>query len=377
METGDARMLLARTGCAAMSRRDFLKWLFSAVALITAISVGIWRFLLPDAQTTAPLPMMGNSPQPLQAPSPEQAKPHKGKGETGALLSFAILSDLHINPDLGGPSEHLQQALDDLTSFETNVDCLVFTGDVADYGREKDYKEIQRNLNRYKLPPIYANMGNHDYYNVWMEQATGNFNRDTFPNGKTDAQSREMFMKFFHLDQPYNEAVVNGYTLLMLSQEAYQQEKVEVGEGAWYSDRQLGWLKDRLAAVKNGKPVFVMIHQPLPAIGSDGGSHQLIRAKEFRSILKPYPNVFVFSGHNHQDFLNGQNHYVKETFHWFQNSSVGKVMNRKYQTNRPDAAQGLYLQVFADRVIVRGREFSRKEWIKEADWTVSLKSGKV
>jgi 3',5'-cyclic AMP phosphodiesterase CpdA len=159
---------------------------------------------------------------------------------------------------------------------------------------------------------------------------------------------------------------------LLLSQETYVQEKPDVSEGAWYSDEQLAWLKERLAGRKDDKPVFVMIHQPLPAIGQNGGNHSLIRAKELRDILKPHTNVFLFSGHTHQDFQNGRAHYVKETFHWFHNSSVGRVLNAQYKPFRENVAQGLYVQVFADKIVLRGREFIGRTWIKEADWTVPL-----
>jgi 5-deoxy-D-glucuronate isomerase len=120
-----------------------------------------------------------------------------------------------------------------------------------------------------------------------------------------------------------------------------------------------------------------MIHQPLPAIGQDGGNHRLIRAKEFREILKPYRNVFVFSGHQHQDFRNGNPHYVEETFHWFMNASVGRTLNRSYQQEKKVTSQGLFVQVHGDKVVLRGREFMDGSFIKEADWTVKLKSAKV
>ncbi|UUZ97512.1 metallophosphoesterase [Paenibacillus sp. P25] len=225
-------------------------------------------------------------------------------------------------------------------------------------------------MSAYKSPPIYANMGNHDYYDIWIDKS-GGFNKETMPNGKTDKMARERFMKFFGLSSIYNDAWVKGYHLILLSQEAYMQEKPEAGEGAWYSGDQLNWLKEKLAEHKDGKPVFVMTHQPLPPAGQDGGTHQLIPARKFREILKPYKNVFVFCGHRHQDFQGTVEHYVKESFHYFHNSSVGRVLNRNYQSTK-QKSQGLYVQVYKDRVTVRGREFENRAWLKEADWTVKL-----
>jgi len=47
-------------------------------------------------------------------------------------------------------------------------------------------------------------------------------------------------------------------------------------------------------------------------------------------------------------------------------------MNRKYETVDKEKSQGLYVQVYRDRVTLRGRDFTGKQWLKEADWTVPL-----
>ncbi|UUZ83529.1 metallophosphoesterase [Paenibacillus sp. P26] len=306
----------------------------------------------------------------LQKPEPQPEVHTAAADGNGPLFSFMILSDLHISTYDPLTVQHMKEALEDIKRLDSPIDTIVITGDLTDYGRDVDYKELKKLLSAYKSPPIYANMGNHDYYDIWIDKS-GGFNKETMPNGKTDKMARERFMKFFGLSSIYNDAWVKGYHLILLSQEAYMQEKPEAGEGAWYSGDQLNWLKEKLAEHKDGKPVFVMTHQPLPPAGQDGGTHQLIPARKFREILKPYKNVFVFCGHRHQDFQGTVEHYVKESFHYFHNSSVGRVLNRNYQSTK-QKSQGLYVQVYKDRVTVRGREFENRAWLKEADWTVKL-----
>ncbi|WP_438449254.1 metallophosphoesterase family protein [Gorillibacterium sp. sgz5001074] len=358
-----------------MDRRGFLKWLAGAAVIGAAAFTGFGSRLWRNAgegpqQTTGGL-------TPSATPADASKQPESTTAAGGPLMAFFLLSDLHVNSGIDYPSEHLKKALTEVTqTFSGKVDTLLFGGDVTESGTDKDYKELRSVLSKYKLPPVHANMGNHDYYNVWIDK-NGNWSKETFPNGKTDEQSKKAFCDFFGLDKPYHDTRVKGYHIILLSQEIYQQTRTDVGEGAWYSDEQLEWLKGRLAENKDGKPVFILIHQPLPAAGQDGGSHRLIPAKKFREILKPYPNVFVFSGHNHQDFQNGTQHYVKETFHWFHNSSVGRVLNAKYQHEKQNAAQGLYVEVYGDRVVLRGREFSTGQWLPEAEWTVKLQSAKV
>jgi Icc protein len=362
-----------------MSRRSFLRWLLVAAASLIGLSAGFAKWLskyvfVEKESAAAATAIPGTQPTELASGDISTVQ-SAALGEP--LLSYFVFSDLHISSYDSATSIKLKQALDDVKSFDSKVEAIFMTGDLTDTGTAQDFKELRAILNSYKLPPYYANMGNHDYYSVWINKNNG-WDKDTFPNGKSDALSREQFNKFFGYKKPYNEVTLNGYTFLLLSQETYVQEKPEVGEGAWYSDEQLKWLTERLAASYDPvKPMFVMIHQPLPAIGDDGGTHQLIRAKEFRRILKPYKNVFVLCGHRHMDFQNGTAHYVKETFHFFHNSSVGRPLNRNFQAETKTKSQGYYVQVYTNKIVFRGREFSNRTFLQEAEWTIDLQPAKA
>jgi Icc protein len=357
-----------------MSRRSFLRWLLVVAASLIGLSAGFTKWFSKNILLEQESAAATVTPQPAELMSSDTVQA-AASGEP--LLSYFILSDLHISGYDTQTSNKLKQAMDDIKAFDSKVEVIMMTGDLTEAATQQDYKALGSVLNSYKLPPYYANMGNHDYYSVWINN-NNDWAKETFPNGKTDALSQEQFLKFFGYTKPYNEVTVNGYTFLLLSQEAYIQVKPEVGEGAWYSDEQMKWLSDRLAAVHEPeKPIFVMIHQPLPAGAEDGGTHQLIRAKEFRRILKPYKNVFVFCGHRHMDFQNGTAHYMRETFHLFHNSSVGRPLNRAYQAEAKNKSQGLYVQVYTNKVVVRGREFSNKSFIQEANWTIDLSPAKA
>ncbi|WP_159885614.1 metallophosphoesterase family protein [Paenibacillus puerhi] len=353
-----------------MSRRKFLGWLVWLLIWIGAALYGLVKLLEKSISTQEAAKGLEPGGLASQKPSPETGPQGATQADT-PLFSFLILSDLHISRDDPDTIRRVKSAFEDMSEFQTPVEALLFTGDLTEYGRDKDYKELRNLMNGYELPPVFANMGNHDYYDIWIDKQ-GRFKQDTMPNGKTDWQSRERFQQFFGLSKPYHDARVKDHHLILLSQETYVQEKPDVGEGAWYSEEQLTWLEERLAARPDDKPVFIMTHQPLPPAGRDGRTHQVIPAIRFRQILKPHKNVFVFCGHSHQDFQGTIEHYVKESFHYFHNSSVGRVMNRKYETVAQDKAQGMYVQVYADRVTLRGREFIARKWLSEADWTVPL-----
>lgn len=330
-------------------RRSFIKAL-AWLALGTAGGTALWRLWRDETQ----------QPSSAEWPGREGAAP---------LLSLFLLSDIHMSSSNSVLADKLHAALKDITGLEMPLDALVLGGDLVDGGRESDYELLGKILADYELPPIHANMGNHEYYHIWYDER-GEWTTDTGHHG-TDAESRERFMQFMGYDRPYHDAWVNGVHLIMLSQEAYVQERPEVGEGAWYSDEQMAWFKDVMAAHADGRPALVFIHQPLPPRPEDdGGTHRLIRAREFRQILEPYRNVFVLSGHTHRS-LETAGRYVREAaFHWFSNASVGKTRG---ESAVPNPVQGLCIQVYEDQVLLMGREFSNGTWIEAANWTVALR----
>ena len=201
-----------------MNRRGFLQWLAALTLGGAAVAAGLVRW---RPRTGGDIPEAAGSPTP--APSSAAPSTAPTAGPEGPLLSFFILSDLHVNSGVAYPSEHLKKTLDEITKkHQSATDCIIFTGDVTESGTDKDYKELRSVLSKYKLPPYYANMGNHDYYRVWIDK-DGNWNQKGFPNGQTDEQSKKAFLEFFKLEKPYYEVEVNGHLILMMSQEVYSR----------------------------------------------------------------------------------------------------------------------------------------------------------
>lgn len=305
-------------------------------------------------------------------PRTAEAAPHESAPvprDDGLRLSLMLLSDLHIT-DNAETAAKLHMALRDLSHFTPVPDALVLGGDLVDSGRQQDYERLARILHQYSLPPVYGLMGNHEYYSVWYD-ANGDWSRETMPNGQRDAEARERFRRFMaYPEKPYHDVWVKGIHLIFLSQEAYQQELPWVGEGAWYSDDQLNWLREVVKAHGDGAPALVFIHQPLPPPGQEGGAQEMVRAREFYDILRPYPNVFVFSGHTHVSLAVPGRYSQWGSIHWLQNGSVGRTFSQGSAVS--NSVQGLFIEVYQDRVEVRGREFSTRSWIPAAHWSVPL-----
>jgi Icc protein len=356
-----------------MSRRNFLKWLIALIGIIASVVMDINGLELINKDRSIHKASAAAIKQVSDQPALD-VEPVKAQSGGRLLLSLFLLSDLHVSVFENISTRKLKQALNDITAFESPVDAIVFGGDLTDYGQEVDYKRLSDTLIKYKLPPYYGNMGNHEYYDVWVD-GKGKIKKNTMPNGKKDHTARDRFQKFIgYSDKIYHDVWLSGVHLIMLSQETYRQEMKNVAEGAWYSDAQMDWFKTKMLEHQDGKPALIFIHQPLPAKGKEGSLYQLIRATEFRDIVKPYKNVFVFSGHTHRNF-NEKGHYVKESFDWIINASVGrtKPTGAGIGAFRPTtAAQGCYIQVYEHKIVVRGREFSNRSWIAKANWSFSI-----
>ncbi|WP_010276192.1 metallophosphoesterase family protein [Paenibacillus senegalensis] len=342
-----------------MTRRFFLKWLsslfLSASGIVSVIKWFVGKQTVEENQLT-------------YRSRVQRVTPQTADGAGKLLFAAYLLSDPHISEFDLSTSDKFRGALNDISTAGNKVDAIILGGDLTDYGREKEYNRLKNLLNEFKLPPLFANMGNHDYYDIWIN-SKGSFARDTLPNGKTDAQSRARFMKFMNYSTPYHDVWINGVHLILLSQETYLQENREVGEGAWYSDKQLTWLRQKMSEHANDEPAIIIIHQPMPGENSEGGTHSVIRANELRDILEPYSNVFIFSGHTHQE-INLDSTYIRQrNLNCFHNSAVCRVLTPNGVSNH---SQGMYIEVYENELRVRGREFTTKSWVTGADWKLPI-----
>lgn len=184
----------------SMSRRRFIKQAVAFFTLLTGGGFAAFQALKPDIVVKADTQSEGEAAknEAVQGVPAEELSREP-------LLSFFLLSDLHISVGESSMTDKLLLALKDITDFESKVDTIVLGGDLTDFGRESDYRLLRRTMDQYSLPPVYGNMGNHDYYDVWLDK-NGGFSTETAPNGKTDAMSRQRFMSFIGYDDvPYRD----------------------------------------------------------------------------------------------------------------------------------------------------------------------------
>ncbi|RED51110.1 metallophosphoesterase family protein [Cohnella lupini] len=267
------------------------------------------------------------------------------------LLSFQVITDTHIRSDPEHPyNRGLDRALKDIAENSPDSRGIMHAGDVADHGFPGEYEEFRRiwNENKEVLPELFLTMGNHDV-------------------GLGEWQSRlSRFLNATEMSGAYHDHWIDGYHFVFLGTE----EGLELY--CSLSDAQLQWLDAKLGeGDSSGKPTFVFLHQPL--LNTVSGSLEaqkwsgVTQDAELKAILSKHRSrAILFTGHTHWE-LEAAHHYFdggESLPPMFNCASVAYLWTDEDEGK--EGSQGYYVEVYADRVVVRGRDFQRGQWIEAA-----------
>jgi 3',5'-cyclic AMP phosphodiesterase CpdA len=280
------------------------------------------------------------------------------KADMRMLACFQIISDTHVRSDDDHlHNRHLRLALEDIASSEyVSASCgIMHVGDITDHGLTEEYEALQRILQDYqeRLPTIVYTVGNHDVaLGRWEYRMKG-------------------YESVSGLRSTYHDHWIGGYHFIFLGTEQGLERFASLSEA------QLVWLDEKLgedAAI--GKPKFVFLHQPLKNTVAGSLEHQtwfgVEQDEELRLVLLKHPQALLFTGHTHWHLES------PHTIH--RAGDRGPVMfntaSVAYLWNDDDVyvqgSQGYYVEIYADRVRVRGRDFAESSWVAAADFEVRL-----
>ncbi len=291
-----------------------------------------------------------------------------------------IVSDVHFDikhaiPPV--PVFFFCQVLKD--AEKNNADALITVGDTTSRGNKVNWDYAR--LSFKKVPDFKGKtiltVGNHD---CWSD------GEDEYASGIGEYFSACKDLMGRELCKPYFSTYINGYSFICLGNES------DMGCDADISDTQLKWLKEELEkATKDNKPAFVFCHQSL------NGRHGLPRtwdkkedpnrapeeggigakSDEVASILKSFKNVFYFSGHSHMG-LSGEEMQQKKGYSTFQCEDGVHLINlpslccTNHHGVKNGLGLGIRLEVYADRVVIRPKDYKFKRYVK----SVNIKDGK-
>jgi hypothetical protein len=162
----------------------------------------------------------------------------------------------------------------------------------------------------------------------------------------------------------------NDYHFIVLGNTVY-----EPGVRATIGDEQYEWLEEKLGEATDERPIFLFMHQGM--MNTVSGTSESERwwgindDARLRKLLKEYPNVFFFTGHTHS-MMDAPNcmYGGGKNAAMFNTGSVGDLWVPSTGESIV-GSQGLYVQVYGDKVLVRGRDFTTGQWVASAQFVVN------
>ena len=287
-------------------------------------------------------------------------------------LVVEMLSDTHLEEKELFRQWFLKRGLKNISNAKTDVDAVLIAGDITNYADEPSLAKYFEIIKEYSPCPVITVAGNHDIGHagdrdkttITREEAKANFIRYVNEYMGTD-----------HTDNYYS-TTVNGYKFIVLGDIVYDGGH---WDGMDLGAEQLAFL-DRELASANGMPVFVTSHWPVDDINGENiiwpDSGIDLEDNPIKDVMEKYKNVFYISGHMHAGI---KSKAVDELFGLSNIEQVNGVTYINLPTygiinsfGVPWSANGMQLEVYEDRVVVRPRNFMTNKWYKNAEYTFEL-----
>lgn len=294
--------------------------------------------------------------------------------EEDCLLTVEMLSDPHIEEKELFRQAFMVAGLRNLNGAVADIDGVIIAGDLTNYADEPSLAKYYDILAKHSPVPVLSAAGNHDIGHVGdrdvtditREEAKANFIRYNNEYMGIEAQDN------------YYSYTLNGYTFIVLGDEV-------IDGGHWdgmdISDEQMAFLDGELArATADGSPVFVVCHWPVDGtngqeiIYPDGAIE--LEENDVKTVMEKYDNVFYISGHIHGGIKSEAAAEVTGMSNVEQLNGVTYISLPTYgivnSFGYPWSGTGMQMEVYADKVIVRPRNFITNKWFTNAVYTIDL-----
>lgn len=276
------------------------------------------------------------------------------------MFRFAVMSDIHVQAWDSESQERFIAALQDYDSLTNGLDFIVINGDLTE-GFDEDYVLLKELLGEHAKVPVYVTIGNHEYYKMWYKEGRA-WSTESFPNGWSTELAKKSFLDAFGLDRPYYDVWSHDHHFIFLAGEHYRDANPLVVEHAWISDEQFAFLCQALQERRGGengvKPVFVFVHQTLPAV---------YQHKELEALLNEYPEVILFSGDSHYQLLS-ESTYCERGFATMNSSSVRRPWSDRNEPLPGTISESVLVEVSESEVKLLGRRHDEKRWLEEVQF---------
>lgn len=294
--------------------------------------------------------------------------------EENCLMTAELISDTHLEETEILRPLFLTVGLKNLQRAKTDIDAVVIAGDITNYADEASLARHYEIFTKHSPAVAITAAGNHDIghvgdrdvTNITREEAKANFIR--YNNEYLGIEATDNYYSY----------EVEGYTFIVLGDEV-------IDGGHWdgmdISEAQLAFLDSELArATADGKPAFVVCHWPVDGMNGqeivypDSGIE--LDKNDVKSVMEKYENVFYISGHIHggikseaaADFVGFANVEQENGVTYVSLPTYGIVNS----FGNPVSATGMQMEVYADKVMFRPRNFLTNKWFTNAAYTIEL-----
>lgn len=304
--------------------------------------------------------------------APSTADPIKARDPANVKMVFATLADPQVSNYMFGRYQSFQEACMDLDNAECEFDAIVGIGDIAENGLLEEYQLVYDEI--YDLSDRFImGSGNHDIRLRAYSQSYARFTNFVNALNRDESVTENAYAegKF-----AYSE-VVNGYKFIVLGSDKM------VFEEAYISPEQLSWLDAELESA-NGKPVFVINHQPLklthnlPTTWGNGTNKEAgsvgDQNDDIKAILAKHAadsTVILITGHLHAGFSQYSYEQI-DGFHSFNVPSFS-IENKDGEEGGNGAGLTYIVEVYDDEVLFRARNCKTGEWLSKWDVSVPVK----
>lgn len=310
---------------------------------------------------------------------------------------FAVISDVHIGFGFGDGKRISPHSNQLATRTELNAfapEFIVVNGDFAQwYGRNVDAEqggqwEVLTEYFKGFTRPVYFVQGNHEgpnecdqYVNniIGIDEFTWEHFENFMDTWLAYCRENNYYTVEYTRGVHFYDTEIDGMHFIFCS--VPNDNKYEFGE------EQLKWLSERLYADEaSGKPIFVFDHIP-PAhklnhkdSAYNGG---MTDSDAFEAILKEHPTVINISGDTHYTLdtvlantvgADGEVHYVNDGAIIEEWIAVDETNPNSSWKCKSYDSMGILIELYEDRILVRGRNFVTGEWITEACTEIRLNS---
>ncbi len=299
--------------------------------------------------------------------APGTSDPIEGCETNGANATIVALADPQVSNYLTARYNPFDATCEDLANAGNGIDSLLIAGDIAENGLLCEYQYVTDKLANANVDSFMMAVGNHDIrLKVSYKKTVENFTR--FNNNLNALAGNDEF----DIDALHYTYDINGYTFIVLGSDTNEFEE------SYFNAAQLEWLDSELAkATANGKPAFVVCHQPLQYTnglpdtwGSPSNTAGSVgeQSDELRAIMNKYENVILITGHLHTGL--GQYTYEKVDNIHSVNLPSNTIVNKDGTYN--NAGTGFMIEIYDNHVLFRARDFAQGVYIPEYDIDIPI-----